>query len=681
MTSRVQSSDPAPAQAPADRSESVLAAAEPAPTPPKPRLREQLKVGELRQLVPRLRPHRGKLAVATVMLLGSSAAGLVFPRVVGGLMDSAFLDRSMAELDRTALFLLALFAGQAVLNFTQAYLLSLAGERIIGQLRMDLFDRLLSLPPAFFADRRTGELTSRLGTDVSMLQGVLTLHATELCKQLLMLIGALVMLTLTHVKLTLVTLVIVPIVVGSAFFFGKKLRTASQGVMDQVAEASAIAEEAFAQIRVVQSFLGEPHEQARYGDRIRESVRVALRRAVTRGIFFSAIGFVSLSASVLVLWIGGRMVVTGELTAGTLVSFILYSGMAAGAVGSLGGLWSAYQEAVGAAGRVFELLRARPNLRDPDAPVTLPRPVRGEVAFEDVWFRYEAADELPKLDFPQQWGEVKREALPTPTPLPDWTLRGISFRIRPGETVALVGPSGAGKTTIAALIPRFWDAQQGRVSLEGIDVRDLRLADLREAIGLVPQETLLFSGTVRDNIAYGRPDASQEDVVAAARAAHAHEFVQLLADGYDTKVGERGIKLSGGQRQRVALARAILKDPAVLVLDEATSSLDAESEALIEDALNHLLASRTTLIIAHRLSTVRRADRLLVLDAGTIVETGTHAELMASGGLYARLYARQFREHDRDDTGPLLADAPEPEPEPTDSDGDAGLDKDELLLV
>jgi subfamily B ATP-binding cassette protein MsbA len=679
MTSRVQSPDPAPAQAPADRSEPVAAATEP-PVPPKPRLREQLKVGELRQLVPRLRPHRGKLVVATLMLLGSSAAGLVFPRVVGTLMDSAFLDRSMADLDRTALFLLALFAVQAILNFTQAYLLSLSGERIIGQLRMDLFDRLLSLPPAFFADRRTGELTSRLGTDVSMLQGVLTLHATELCRQLLMLVGALVMLTLTHVKLTLVTLVIVPIVVGSAFFFGKKLRKASQGVMDQVAEASAIAEEAFAQIRVVQSFVGEPHEQARYGDRIRESVRVALRRAVTRGIFFSAIGFVSLSASVLVLWVGGRMVVTGELTAGTLVSFILYSGMAASAVGALGGLWSAYQEAVGAAGRVFELLRARPNLRDPDAPAALPRPVRGEVAFEDVWFRYETADELPKLDFPQQWGEVKREAPPPPTAPPDWTLRGISFRIRPGETVALVGPSGAGKTTIAALIPRFWDAQKGRVSLEGIDVRDLRLADLREAIGLVPQETLLFSGTVRDNIAYGRPDASQDDVVAAARAAHAHEFIQLLADGYDTKVGERGIKLSGGQRQRVALARAILKDPAVLVLDEATSSLDAESEALIEDALNHLLASRTTLIIAHRLSTVRRADRLLVLDAGTIVETGTHAELMAAGGLYARLYARQFREHDRDDTGPLLADEPEPEPEPTD-DGDAGLDKDELLLV
>jgi subfamily B ATP-binding cassette protein MsbA len=681
MTATQTSSDPALVPAQTDRPEPSGAPAPAPAAPPKPAFIQKLKGGELRQLLPRLRAHRGKIALATVMLLGSSAAGLVFPRVVGRILDSAFVEGSRAELDRTSLFLIGLFALQAVMNFVQAYLLSVSGEKIIAQLRMDLFGHLLRLPPAFFADRRTGELTSRLGTDVSMLQGVLTMHATELFRQALMLIGALVMLTVTHVYLTLVTLVVVPIVVGTAFFFGKKLRTASQGVMDQVAEASAIAEEAFAQIRVVQSFVREPHEKRRYGDRIGDAVRVALQRSVTRAFFFSVIGFVSFSASVLVLWIGGRMVLSGELTAGTLVSFLLYSAMAASAVGSLGGLWSAYQEAMGAAGRVFELLRSRPNLRDPDAPVTLQTPVRGAVAFDEVWFRYETPDELPQLEFPTPAWQGKVAEVPKPVQAgpPDWTLRGISFRIEPGETVALVGPSGAGKTTIAALIPRFWDAQQGGISVDGTDVRQLRLAELRDAVGLVPQETLLFSGTVRDNIAYGRPDAPDEEVQAAARTAHAHEFIQLLAEGYDTRVGERGIKLSGGQRQRIALARAILKDPAVLILDEATSSLDAESEALIEDALNHLLRNRTTLIIAHRLSTVRRADRLLVLEGGRIVEQGAHAELIAAGGLYARLYSRQFRDYDRDDAGPLLADAPEPEP--SDDDGDVRRDEGELLTV
>jgi ATP-binding cassette, subfamily B, bacterial MsbA len=676
--------DPTPPQASVDHPEPPPTAADeagPDADAPKLSLAEKLKGGELRRLLPRLRPHRGKLAIATVMLLGSSAAGLVFPRVVGRILDSAFVAASRTELDRTALFLVGLFALQAAMNFTQAYLLSVTGEKIIAQLRMDLFGHLLGLPPAFFADRRTGELTSRLGTDVTMLQGVLTIQATELLRQMLMLVGALVMLTVTHVYLTLVTLVVVPIVVGTAFFFGKRLRTASQGVMDQVAEASAIAEEAFAQIRVVQSFVREPHERGRYGERIAESVRVALRRSVTRALFFSVIGFVSFSASVLVLWIGGRMVLTGDLTAGTLVSFLLYSAMAASAVGSIGGLWSAYQEAMGAAGRVFELLGSRPHLRDPEEPATLPGPVRGAVAFDDVWFRYETPDELPKLEFPTPaWqGKVAEVEAPKPAGPPEWTLRGISFRIEPGETVALVGPSGAGKTTIAALIPRFWDAQRGTISLDGTDVRRLRLAELRDAVGLVPQETLLFSGTVRDNIAYGEPDATDAQVHAAARAAHAHEFVQQLQDGYATRVGERGIKLSGGQRQRIALARAILKDPAVLILDEATSSLDAESEALIEDALNGLLRGRTTLIIAHRLSTVRRADRLLVLEGGRIVEQGPHAALVAAGGLYARLYARQFRDYDRDDAGPLLAD--EPEPEPLEEDGDGRREGGELLIV
>ena len=326
MTTTQTSPDPAPPAASADDP------VKPAHAPPRPLSRpsfgQKLRGGELRQLLPRMQPHRGKIFIATLMLLGSAATGLVFPRVVGRILDSAFVDGSRAELDRTALFLVGLFAVQGLMNFTQAYLLSVSGEKIIAQLRMDLFGHLLRLPPAFFADRRTGELTSRLGTDVSMLQGVLTMHATELCRQALMLVGALVMLTVTHVYLTLVTLLVVPVVVGTGFYFGRRLRDASQGVMDQVAEASAIAEEAFAQIRVVQSFVREPHERRRYGERIADAVRVALSRSVTRAFFFSVIGFVSFSASVLVLWIGGRMVLTGQLTAGTLVSFLLYSAMA-----------------------------------------------------------------------------------------------------------------------------------------------------------------------------------------------------------------------------------------------------------------------------------------------------------------------------------------------------------------
>ena len=631
--------------------------------PAKPSFWRKLKGGDLRQLLPRLRPHRGAIALATLMLMGSTAAGLVFPRVAGSILDTA--TRSGADsslLNRAALFLFGLFCVQAVMNFFNTYLLSATGERVVAKLREDIFGHLLSFPPAFFADRRTGELTSRLTADVGMLSGVLSSHVSELFRQFLMLVGSVVALWLTQPQLTLVTLIVVPIVVGTGALFTSRLRNSSLGVMDQVAEATAIAEEAFGQIRVVQSFVRENDERRRYAGRIQTSVQAALRRAVTRGFFFSLIGFTTMAGSVVVLWFGGRMVLAGELTTGTLVSFILYAGMAAGAVASIGQLWSAYQEATGAATRVFEILNARPHLRDPDRPKPLKHPVKGAVSFEGVWFRYEKPLELPHLPTggnPMLWWLPPRESDQKPvepTAPADWTLKDVTLRVAPGEIVALVGPSGAGKSTLASLIPRFWDVQEGRITLEGIDVRELRLAELREAVGIVPQETLLFSGTIRENIAYGKPSATDAEIEAAARAAHAHEFIQLLQEGYDTKVGERGIKLSGGQRQRVSLARAILKDPVVLVLDEATSSLDAESEALIEDALNHLLAGRTTLIIAHRLSTVRRAHRVVALDHGRIVEEGTHAELLARGGLYARLYARQFRE-DPETGDDAIADA------------------------
>ncbi len=572
------------------------------------------------RLLPRIQSHRGKLALASVCLIASAAISLAFPQMVRHLLDAAFQLRDRERLNQIALLLGGMFVVQAGLNFSQAYLLSATGERVIARLRQDLFDHLLTLPPGFFAERRTGELTSRLGADIGTLQSVVSHQISELSRQTLMLLGGVVLLTLTHPRLAATTLAVVPVVVGTALFFGRRLRRISTGVQDKVAEATAVAEEAFSQIRTVQSFVQEGWESGRYGARMAEVIRAALRRALVRGVFFGAITFATFGGIAVVLWQGGRLVLEGTLTAGTLVSFLLYTITVAGAVGTLAGLFSSYQEAVGAARRVFELLELVPAVADPPAPRPLLQALRGAVVLERVSFRYHADAPL--------------------------ALDDVSLSLAPGEIVALVGPSGAGKTTLANLLPRFWDVTAGRITLDGVDIRNLSLSELRGAIGIVPQEPALFSGTVAENIAYARPGAPAAAVEAAARAAHAHEFIERLPAGYGSVVGERGVKLSGGQRQRVAIARALLKDPAVLILDEATSSLDAESERLIEEALERLLKGRATLIIAHRLSTVRRADRLCALDHGRLVEEGTHETLLARGGLYARLYQRQFRDEE-----------------------------------
>jgi ATP-binding cassette, subfamily B, bacterial MsbA len=560
------------------------------------------------------------LAAASVTLTASALLGLAFPMVVRFLLDAAFIQHNRTVLDRIAIGLVVLFSIQAVLNYAQTYLLSAVGERVVAGLRTELFSKLLDMPPGFFAERRTGELTSRLTTDIGLLQGVLSHQIAEFSRQILALIGGVVLLTLMQPRLTLTALGVVPLVIGSALFFGRRLRRMTVGVQDKVAEATAVAEEAFSQIRTVQSFVQEPAERERYGERIGASVTAALVRAQLRGVFFGVLTFSTFVGIVFVLWQGGLLVLEGQLTPGELVQFLLYTITIAAAIGALASFFSSYQEAVGAAERVFEILEMQPGIIDPVSPVPLTHPVQGEVAFEGVSFKYQKGSSLP------------------------WILEDIELRCAPGEVVALVGPSGAGKTTLVSLLPRFWDVDQGRVLIDGLDVRTLRLADLRGAIGIVPQDPALFSGTIRENIAYARPGAAHADVEAAARAAHAHEFIERLPSGYETVVGERGVKLSGGQRQRIAIARAILKNPAVLILDEATSSLDTESERLIEDALSKLLVSRTTLIIAHRLSTVRRADRLVVIDHGRIVEEGTHGDLLELGGLYARLYQRQFRE-------------------------------------
>ena len=571
----------------------------------------------LTRLLPRVKPHAGALTIAAICLAASAGIGLVFPLVVGHLLDAAFVRANAWQLDRIAGGLLILFAVQALLNFVQVYFLSATGERVVAALRKELFAHLVKLSPGFFADRRSGELTSRLSTDTALLQAVLSHQLSELARQSLYLVGGIIMMTRTHPRLTATTLAVVPIVVGAALIFGRMLRRASMGVQDRVADAMGSAGEAFSQIRVVQSFTREKEEVRRYDALLADVITAALRRARIRGVFFGVITFCAFGGVVAVMWQGGRLVLAGTLTPGSLVQFLLYAITVAASVGALASLFGSYQEAVGAVKRVFELLETKPQIEEPKNPVHLQLPARGHVRFENVHFAY--APGLPEV------------------------LGGVSFEIVPGEVVALVGVSGAGKTTVASLLPRFWDVGGGRITLDGHDVRNLALADLRGAIGLVPQEPTLFSGTVRENIEYavvGDRVPTDAEIIAASRAAHAHEFVERLPDGYETRVGERGVKLSGGQRQRLAIARVFLKNPAVVVLDEATSSLDSESEALVEQAMEELLRGRSTLIIAHRLSTVRRADRALVIDKGAIVEEGSHDTLLARNGQYARLYRR-----------------------------------------
>jgi subfamily B ATP-binding cassette protein MsbA len=558
------------------------------------------------------------LAIAAVALVVAAAAGLVFPLVVRELLDAAFEQGDRALLDTVAIWLVVLFAIQGVANYVQVFLLSSTTERVIARLREDVFAHLLRLAPAFFTERRTGELTSRLASDLTTLQTLLNTWISEFSRQVLFLVGGVVLLTLTHPQLTVVTLAVTPVVVGVAVIFGRALRTASTGVQDRVADAMGLADEALGQIRVIQGYNREQVEADRFAGLLSGVVEAAVARARLRALFFGIVGFVAFAGVVAVLWQGGRLVLDGVLTPGALVSFLLLAITVAAAVGALAALFGNYQEALGATRRIFELLAIDTTVPEPTDPVPLRLPAQGAVAFEHVVFRYESST--------------------------DEVLRDVSFTMAPGEVVALVGPSGAGKTTVASLLPRFWDVQQGVVRIDGHDVRTLALADVRGAIGLVPQEPALFSGTVRENIAFGLAGATDAQIEAAARAAHATEFVERLPQGYATLVGERGVKLSGGQRQRIALARVFLKDPAIVVLDEATSALDAESERLVEDAMETLLQGRTTLIIAHRLSTVRRAHRILVLDTGRVVEAGTYDELVAREGLFARLAAAGLRD-------------------------------------
>jgi subfamily B ATP-binding cassette protein MsbA len=597
-----------------------------------------------RRLFRYVRPYGKRLVTAIICLFISSFLALMVPLVSGLLVDAIsgqtaagrstvfgfvgdfytnVLRRNPPQvrggvLNWVVVVMLGVFVLQAGFNFIQSYFLSYVGERVMADLRTQTYEHIQHMSLRFFNERQVGEITSRITNDVTTIQNTVTVNIATLLQNLVTFVGSLAFMVFLSVRLTLVTMVVVPLMLLAAIVFGRRLRRISTEVQDRMANATAVLQETVAGVRVVQSFAREPHEISRFREAIEDAFNMSMRRARVRSTFLPIVSFLGFTALVLVLWYGGQQVIAGFMSPGDLVSFLIYAGTIAASLGTFTGLYSQLQESLGATLRVFGLLDLTPDIRDKPNAIPLPQ-VKGEVVFNDVSFTYD-----------------------TEAPKPGYVLHRINLTVEPGEILALVGPSGSGKTTLVNMIPRFFDPTEGSVTVDGFDLRDVQLRTLREQIGIVPQETLLFSGTIRENILYGKLDASEAEMIAAAKAANAHQFVSQMSHGYHTVVGERGIKLSGGQRQRIAIARALLKNPRVLILDEATSALDTESEALVQEALDRLMQGRTTFVIAHRLSTVQIADRIAVMDRGRIVELGSHQELMQLGGLYSRLYSLQF---------------------------------------
>jgi len=548
------------------------------------------------------------MAVAAALLLGLGQG-------LRHLIDQGFSAGNAGQLNAAALVMFAVVALLGLSTAVRFYLVSWLGERTAGDIRRDLFEKVISLSPAFFETARTGDILSRMSADIAVLQTLVGSAVSQYLRSAILMLGALAMLLITSAKLAGIVLLVVPIVVGPMILLGRRERKLARAAQERVADLGAAAEESLAGLRTVQAFTHETIARKHFAVGIERSVETALARVQMRALVILLVIVLGFGAITFSLWVGGRDVIAGRITGGDLSAFVFYAVLLATSGATMSELWGEVQRAAGASGRVAELLAEVPDIRAPAHPAPLPPPV-GAVSFEHVTFRYPARLETPALvDF--------------------------SLNVAPGETVAIVGPSGAGKTSLFQLLLRFYDPQEGTVRLDGADLRTLDPQDLRGQIGLVSQDPVVFSMSALENIRFGRPDASDADVVAAVRAANAG-FLLDLPEGLDTFLGEKGVRLSGGQRQRIAIARAILRDPLVLLLDEATSALDAEAERAVQDALETLAVGRTTLVVAHRLATIRGADRIVVMDAGRIVETGTHTELVEAGGLYSRLAALQF---------------------------------------
>ena len=568
-------------------------------------------------LWPYLKPYRGKVVLATLSLMVAAGTVLAFGACLRALIDLGFAQGRPDILNYALASLLAVALVLAIASGTRFYLVSWLGERVVGDLRKDLFAHVVRLGPAWFEIKRSGDVMSRISADAQLIEQVIGSSASVALRNSLMCAGGIVMLIVTNPKLALMALAVVPLTVAPIVLFGRKVRALSREAQARMADMVSEGGETLDAVRTVQAFAQEDRAAQSFGQATERAFVAAVRRITRRAIMTTLVIFIVFAAVGFLLWMGGHDVLTGRISAGDLTAFVFYAVLVASSGGAISETIGDLQRASGAAERLAELASEPPVLVEPANPMSLPRPTQGTVAFEGVSFRYPTRPDSLALD-------------------------RFDLAVAPGETLAIVGPSGAGKTTVFNLLLRFYDPEAGTVRLDGLDIRELRFAELRRALAIVPQEPVLFSASVADNIRYGRPDASDAEVRAAADAASATGFIETLPQGFATDLGVRGLRLSGGQRQRLAIARALLCDPAVLLLDEATSALDAESELAVQQALDRLMHKRTTLVIAHRLATVQKADRIVVVDGGRVVDVGRHADLVRRGGLYARLAELQF---------------------------------------